>query len=172
MHKSNIFCNCQICNLCNCDICSKKLYPNKSDNIYNILDSFLNDSINEDLLNISVEQTTYTIDDEEKLVKNSNSENEDINKVKDISRITVGTYVQPNITVVKVNSEYFNNTKSEDTVIQNESNLVISSTTSSIQSKTSHVKNESSTISNNESINKNGSVQLLGRGQVLSPSLQ
>ena len=91
MHKSNIFCNCQICNLCNCDICSKKLYPNKSDNIYNILDSFLNDSINEDLLNISVEQTTYTIDDEEKLVKNSNSENEDINKVKDISRITVGT---------------------------------------------------------------------------------
>ena len=158
-----------MCSLCNCDICAKKFSTNKSDNIYNILESFLNDSIDEDSLNISFEQSIYNTNDEVKLDKDTNSNNEDISKVKAISCTTVGTYVQTNITDVKVNPEYSNNTKSEDTVTQKESNLITIYNTSSISSKSSYVQDEYSIILNNTPTNKNGSVQLLGQGSGFEP---
>ena len=123
-------CICQICILCNCDKCNKITKSKESLNIYEILDSYLSENDDTDYMNISVNDnidtnyedkaTEETKNKEEdyktKIVKDSNSENEDIIKVKDIFRITVGTYVQQNITVAKANTEYFNNSKSEDTV--------------------------------------------------------
>ena len=109
-----------MCKLCNCNKCNPNNQSNKSASIPKILESFLNDSISEDLLNIS------TNNEDIKLIDTINKNDESTN-ITDISSTTMGTYIQQNITVVKVKAESSNQVDSEDVENQKVSNTVMSS---------------------------------------------
>ena len=141
-------CLCQLCNLCNCNDCTVKTKYNESNDIYEILESFLEEGNDTNFMNISVNDN---LDCGEETTKETYNSKED-SIINNSSIISTGdSYVRTNITAVKVNLEATDNKDSEDIVKLKVSKTVYSPTIPEINNKYKSIPI------------KHGSEKLLGR---------